>query len=156
MLLSPSTAVALLATLAALADAAPGKRDDAAASSDPVHVDLGYFDTSKLKPVVIGGLQKRSANPSRRSLEAIVLGLDERRLQTRAKYSWNLDERGKESLERDIHHHERRKRSLIDEIELEKRQIAGNETEGGGLDGSSSGVGSGFNNSGNGATSETE
>lgn len=148
-MLHSSTALAVLATLGS---AALLPRDQA------THVDLGYFDPSKLSPVVVGGIHKRDPNtpPSERELEAFVLGLDERRLRTRAKYSWMLTEERKRALQEEVDAHHQRKRDLVNVIELERRQIAGNDTDGGGKDGTSAGDGSGFNNTGNGGTSETE
>lgn len=151
-MLPTATALALLAALPALGSAALVRRDDA------THVDLGYFDPSKLSPVVIGGIHKRApgAPPTERELEAFVLGLDERHLRTRKKYSWMLDDARKRALQADVDAHHQRKRDLVDAIKLERRQISGNDTEGGGKDGSSAGDGSGFTGTGNDGTSETE
>lgn len=149
-MLPTATALALLATLGS---AVLLPRDEA------THVDLGYFDPSKLSPVVVGGIHGRRSldqPPSERELEAFVLGLDERHLRTRAKYSWMLDDERKRALQQEVNDHQRRKRDLVAQVELEKRQIAGNDTDGGGKDGSSAGDGTGFQGTGNDGTSETE
>lgn len=148
-MLPTTTALALLATLGS---AALIPRDEA------THIDLGVFDPTHLSPVVIGGIHKRSNPddpPTEQELEAFLLRLDERRLRTRAKYSWMLDDKRRRSLEQDIGVHEQRKRDLVNTIMLERRQISGNDTTGGGKDGSSAGDGTGFGGQ-SGGTSETE